>query len=68
MELAKIKLVDVNIEKAIQGRNCGKITESKIVYDFVICSCGKCSVGGDNAYLGRLTVSKGSHTELSILI
>ncbi|WP_418884672.1 DUF7695 domain-containing protein [Eisenbergiella tayi] len=56
------------MEKAIQGRNCGKITESKIVYDFVICSCGKCSVGGDNAYLGRLTVSKGSHTELSILI
>lgn len=41
------------IKNAIQCKKCGEIIESTNVHDFVICSCGACSVDGGHDYLRR---------------
>jgi len=54
------------LKNSIQCKYCGDIIESKTVYDFVTCSCGRCSVDGDKEYLRRLA-EEDSYIELSII-
>ena len=41
------------IHNRIKCKSCGGIIESKYRNDFVTCKCGKVSVDGGHAYLGR---------------
>ena len=41
------------IRNAIQCKHCGEIIESKSVYDFKTCKCGKVFVDGGHEYLRR---------------
>ena len=43
----------VLIKNAIKCKKCGDIIESKYTHNFVICSCGACSVDGGLDYLRR---------------
>ena len=42
------------IKNCIQCKACGEVIESNSIYDFVSCSCGKCSVDGGLEYLQRV--------------
>lgn len=54
------------LKNSIQCKYCGDIIESKTVYDFVTCSCGRCSADGGKEYLRRLA-EEYSYIELSII-
>lgn len=41
---------------AVRCKCCGDVIESKTRYDFVTCSCGKCSVDGGLELLRRVGV------------
>lgn len=54
------------IKNAIKCNHCGDIIVSKHRHDFVICSCGCCSVDGGNDYLRRgYTNSRNDFTDMS---
>lgn len=51
---------------AIRCNLCGDIIESRDQHDFVLCSCGACSVDGGKDYLRRgFKNSADDYTELS---
>lgn len=51
---------------AIQCKYCGDVIESKHLHDFVVCSCGACSVDGGHDYIRRgFTHSRNDFTDLS---
>lgn len=41
------------IKNCIRYKHCGDIIESKSVYDFKFCSCGKVAIDGGKNYLKR---------------
>ena len=47
------------IKNCIQCKACGEVIESNSIYDFVSCSCGKCSVDGGLEYLQASSRNKG---------
>ena len=53
------------IKNAIQCKLCEDIIESKYRHDYVICSCGACSVDGGLDYLRRGCKEKDCYIELS---
>ena len=61
MVIEMIKIV----KNAIQCKLCGDIIESKYRHDYVICSCGACSVDGGLDYLRRGFKEKDCYIELS---
>lgn len=53
------------IKNCIQCKACGEVIESNSIYDFVSCSCGKCSVDGGLEYLQRVAETRDIFVEMS---
>ena len=53
------------IMNCIQCKACGEVIESNSIYDFVSCSCGKCSVDGGLEYLQRVAETRDIFVEMS---
>ena len=52
-------------KNCIQCKACGEVIESKYRHDFVICSCGRCSVDGGLEYLRRTAKTGDDFVEMS---